>query len=320
MSNIVSTCTVVQNGVSVVFESSRDLASDFEKLRLKLLFRHLIIERSSASSAYVVRYVESNEIRISYHGTVVQVLAPWDQVRGGETLLYASLPLVECQLQLLNRVTVHAASVAFSEGAVLLLGKEGSGKTTTAIELCRKFDGRLIGNDLVALGLNSVDGRLWVFDGTKYLHLRYESIRRNLPELLHVFSLNDQDPWLCKVIIDSGVVDVLVAESGSPLIASYVVHVDSMQSDLFLGNADRLVTRLFLNENFSRYIRGGCISLLGSGLDYLGYVPSYDTEQLFLMRQRLIEGILQDPPMRYVSGNVQDVSTYIHSRSGKGGV
>lgn len=92
---------------------------------------------------------------------------------------------------------------------------------------------------------------------------------------------------------------------------SFLVHVDDTLSGVFVKPADSIVTRLYLNENLSRYIRGTSIALFGEALSFLGYVPSLDSEELFAQRRILIEHLLGSPAMTYVSGPLKGVAEYI---------
>ena len=197
----------------------------------------------------------------------------------------------------------------------MLFGKEGAGKTSTALGLCKWHGGSLVGNDLVQLGYDSGRKKITAQGGTKYFHLRYESIRRNLPEYLTLFPPMRTDPWLHKVFRMPDELGIPVQTAPTDVSRSYLIHVDDTLQGLFVRPADNVVTRLYLNENLSRYIRGTSIALFGEELAYLGYVPSLDTEELFEKRRALIEHLLRNPPMMYVSGPLKDVAEYIKVHS-----
>lgn len=231
-------------------------------------------------------------------------------MRDGETVLYLSYPLIEMQRQQQRSLTAHAACVDLNGNAVLLLGKEGAGKTTLALELCLQHGASLIANDLTVIGLEQ--GWLMALGGTKFFFLRYESIRRNLPELLPCFTGQSADPWLCKTKVKPA--DLGISTQKNPVLIrqAYMVHVDETQKEVFDDKADSLVTRLYLNENFSRYIRSTCTVMLGGkDRDFLGYIPSLDTERLYEMRKGLISAMLYQANLRYVSGPLKAVAEYI---------
>jgi len=308
------------DGTKVLYESNRNLVPDFKQLVRKRIFTEFKVDCKKSDAQFIVRYFESDYISIQYFKEHVEIYAPWSETNNGETLFYASLPFVEVQHQQSGYQTVHAAAVSFPAGAVIILGKEGAGKTTTALKLCRTYGAKLIGNDLVVIGIDKNSGRIMVRGGTKFLHLRYESMNRNMSDLLHLFKFDSSiiDTWLCKLIVDPKAAGVEVEDKIMPLIATYLVHIDNTQDSLFSSKADSVVTRLYLNENFSRYIRGGSISLLGKDLSYLGFVPSYDSENFFKQRTSFIEKILKEPEMLYMSGRLDDVASSIYSRINNG--
>ncbi|MEK9156373.1 MAG: hypothetical protein AAB360_03715 [Patescibacteria group bacterium] len=235
-------------------------------------------------------------------------------MREGETILYLSYPLIELQRQQQSSLTAHAACVNLNGTAVLLLGKEGAGKTTLALQLCQQYGASLIANDLTVIGLTQ--GQLAALGGTKFFFLRYESIRRNLPGLLPLFTKPGKDPWLRKVKVQPSSLDIGIWGGLAPIRRAYMVHVDEMQTEVFADTADSLVTRLYLNENFSRYIRSTCTVMLGGNdHDLLGYIPSLDAEQFYEMRKGLILAILRQANLCYVSGPLKPVAEYISCSS-----
>lgn len=310
-------CTIEVGGWKVSFESSRDLVPAFRRLVETPAFLDFDISSQSqiSASGYRIRYVESsNEVVIEYSRNGAVIRAPWHSIREGETLLYAALPFIELQRQRHGFVTIHSAAVSINSRAILILGKEGSGKTVTALELCRSHGAQLIGNDLVIIGSRNRDDKVVTHSGTKFLSLRYESISRNMPDLLHLFPEHDEDPWLRKIIVNPLRANIDSCAEETPLCGTFLVHVDETKDKLFIKSADTLVTRLYLNENFSRYIRGTCISLLGENLQYLGYVPSFDSRVLFSKRTKLMNRLITEYSMKFVSGPLERVVGYIASQ------
>lgn len=269
----------------------------------------------STRTNYTVTYRDRLEQTLKFQEDFVEVRFPWAQMRNGETILYLGYPLIEQQRQQASSLTAHAACVELNGKAVLLLGKEGAGKTSVAFQLCRQYGAGLIANDLCVIG--SGEGRLTALAGTKFFFLRFESVKRNLPELLSLFTAGQtKDPWLHKIKVQPGDLAIRVREDPIAIRSSYMLHIDETQEKLFVESADGLVTRLYLNENFSRYIRSTCTVMMGgSDHDLLGYIPSFDTEQFFEMRKELISMILGQANLRYVSGPLELVAEFVAENS-----
>lgn len=312
-------CAVLLDGCRVSYESTRDLASAFRHLSEQAVFTGLCVEEGASKSPFSIRYSESKEVSVQYYRQHAKINAPWSELREGEALLYAALPFIEVQYQRMGYVTSHAAAVAFPQGAVILLGPGGAGKTTTALTLCQRYGAKLIGNNLVVVGIDQQSRQIMIRGGTKFLHLRHESIRRNMPDLLYLFYPSGEDPWLNKIVMKAVDIGISVQEEPTPLFGAYLVHVDETQSLFFAKPADSVDTRLYLNENFSRYIRGTNVTLLKKDLSFLGFVPSFDSMALFKRRSILIEKLLKEPPMLYVSGNLNEVASFIASRTNRDG-
>lgn len=70
----------------------------------------------------------------------VLVRVPWTLMNSGENFLYLALPLIEKEKQQKGIVTIHAASCSINGSGILLLGKEGSGKTSVVYKLCKELN------------------------------------------------------------------------------------------------------------------------------------------------------------------------------------
>lgn len=133
----------------------------------------------------------------------------------------------------------------------IFLIRPSSGKTTLSLDLCDKYNYFLIGNDRNVIGFN-FDEELVAFDGTKFVFLRYESIKRNVPELLGLFPNEKKDSWLRKVKVLPDDLSIRVS-SNVPITKSYIIYVDNSQKKLYCRNGDDLANRLYLNA-VSEYI------------------------------------------------------------------
>jgi hypothetical protein len=305
---------IVHKGpASIRYLSTRPLREHIERIVCQPDFWGWSVGDPSGEAEHTIRYDDHRDVSVAYTDQGVDIAAPWSHVQSGETLLYAALPFVELQSQRLGFSTLHGACVALPQGAVLLLGTSGAGKTVTALQLCLKHGARLIGNDLVEVGRFAGCGQLVARGGSKFVFLRRESIRRSLPELLPHFGEQPHagDSWQTKVKVDPADLGIEVEHEVVPITGTYMVHVDESQEQLFVARADNVVTRLYLNESLARYIRGLSTALLGPQLQFLGYIPSYDSPDLFARRVDLVERIVTNPPIKYVSGNVSAVARYL---------
>ncbi|MCX6810042.1 MAG: hypothetical protein NTZ65_04875 [Candidatus Berkelbacteria bacterium] len=305
------TCQVESCGSIINFVSSVDLYPNLCALAKDSYIPDMRVTRAAKiDNTPRLVYVDSpHEENLVFSAGEVIVRYPWEMMRDGESLLYLSYPLIEVQRQLQGDLTAHAACISIDNRGVLLLGKEGSGKTTLAIELCQKHSARLVANDLCILGERQ--GNIIARGGTKFFFLRRESISRNLPRLLHLFPTASGDSWLDKTKVDHTQLGVETEDRIVNISNAFMLHVDETKTELHTCFADTLVTRLYLNENFSRYIRSTCTVMTGgSNFELLGYIPSLDCEEFYKMRKQVIKGVLNSSP-QYISGPVHLVADYI---------
>jgi len=306
-------CHANSAGEKVNFFSARDLYIHFAQDMFTQEHPDLEFSLGRANVPYGLEYREEGAARsIIYSRNRVLVTYPWEQMNSGRALVYAAYPLIEFQRQMNGYVTAYSAAVWLGGKGTLLFGKIGAGKTSISVDLCRRHRGSLIGNDLAIVGLR--DKKVYVKGGTKFFFLRHESVRRSLPDLLGLFQENPKNLWLDKIKVVPSDLGIETWLGESVVGGIFSVHVDEGLSSLYVEKDDSLATRLFLNENFSRYIRGSCIAILGGDRpDFLGYVPSYDSVELYEFRKKLIEAVMFR--ICYVSGPLRMVSDYIAANS-----
>ena len=157
-------------------------------------FPEITIEKynNKEKSKYTVEYTNNNDRILRYEKHKVVIKYPIKEMKDGLTILFMAYPLLEVNRRENKSLTCHCAGVSINGKGILILGKEGAGKTTLAIELCRKYNAKLIGNDLCVIDYSFLNN-LKLLGGTKYIFLRYESIKRNIPVLLKKFDLQEND-------------------------------------------------------------------------------------------------------------------------------
>ncbi|MCK4295284.1 MAG: hypothetical protein KAX28_01340 [Candidatus Marinimicrobia bacterium] len=270
-------------------------------------------ERSRSN--YFVYHLESDENKIcfssDYH--TITALFPSKILQNGKTLLYIAYPLIEYQLQNEGLLTAHSACVEIDNKGVLLLGKIGSGKTSTAITLCKDYNGKLIGSDVCIIGLR--DNKPVAIHGTHYFFLRKKSVEKTLPWLLEKFTYrSEKDPWLDKIKIYPSELGFETCQYPVEINKVYFLHIDNEQNELHVTPADNLVNRLYLNENFSRYIRMTVSTILcGDKNDFCGYYPSLDSEVFYYNRINFINKLVYSIGIQYISGPLSSAANYIYN-------
>ncbi len=302
------------SGSGLIYESEKELYNFLLRNKDTLEFPGLKISQEIPSHfPYVVTYRNGNNGIICSDNSI-DISYPIDELTEA-SIVFMGYILMEKQRAEKSMVTIHSACIEKDNNGILLLGRAGSGKTTLSIDLCQKHGFSLIGNDRNVIGYNNQD-KILAFDGTKFLFLRYESIKRNLPHLLHLFPEKDMDSWLRKVKIMPEEIGISCSQN-IPIRKSYIVHIDNNMRDLCIRNGDTPENRLYLNELFSMYIRGIYTTFCDNQFHAQGYIPSYDSKELYLKRIKLINDIFEKTNLEYISGCVDDVSEYVNEKQKK---
>lgn len=305
-------CAMTAGKAAVNFFSDVNLFPFFVKMEKFCFLPELSITESTVNTDYRLKYRNDGAKEVKFANQSIEVIFPWESMKDGETLLYLAYSLCEIQNQEKGIITSHCA--AFSDGncSYLVFGEKGAGKTSVILDLCSNFGYKLIGNDLCLIEDNN--DCLSVIGGTQFFFLRKESISRNLPELCGLFSPKNVDPWLNKLLIEPERVCVKKETGILPLAKVFLVHVDETKTkdEFYTQSRKDLNTKLYLNENFSRYIRNTTSAILG-GEDYefLYYLPSFDTSRYFEKRKRIINLLINNIGICYVSGNLKQVTAFI---------
>lgn len=300
---------IIMYGQKINVESEFDLCFFFDYWKLFPPFKEVKISIGTSSSKFLLKISKSNNISIKYINNTIHFKSNLTKLKNGEVLLYSILPFIELQNQKEGIVTMHGAAISLNNKAIMLIGKQGAGKTITTLNLCQKHGAKLIGNDLIRI--KSSNNKLTVNGGSKYFYLRYESIKRNIPELAILFSKKKEDGWIDKVFKEPHELDIVVKNTPTVIYHSYLIHIDETKNKLYVNDIQKLSTQLYLNENLSRYIRGTSIALFTNKLDFWDYVPSLDSPDLFKMRVSIIKQIINPLKIKYISGNLAMVTQEI---------
>ena len=300
-------------GSRVIIDANVPLKQYFIKNKEKIEFPELVIlddEKTFENEKYIMKYRNSNEKTITCNQNEISVTYPYEELTD-KNIAYLSKYLIEKQLGEMGMATCHSACVSKNGQAILLLGDAGAGKTSIALNLCLKNDYSLISNDKTVIGVKN--DKLYAFSGTKYLNLRYKSIKENLPELIYLYGEEYIETWAEKIQVQAH--EIGINESFKPTEITDIIflHIDNREEKLTVSQGDSRRNNFILYNNISENIRACSSSFVDKKGHPVGYIPSYDSEDIYKKRVRIIQEINKNPRYKYVSGNLQSVLEYINN-------
>lgn len=260
--------------------------------------------------------LEHNERDLFYDEEIraVSLLGRREDFVDGQALGWISYWMMEAQRQEKSLFTLHASALTIDEKGILLLGHSGAGKTSVMLDLCRKYNGEVISNDLTIMGHDVSIGQLTLVDGTKEIRLRLSSVTKNFPELSHLFPAQVVSAWETEAVVTPKQIGLRSSSEPKCLNAIFEIHLDSKEHDpLLVRRENRIPIHYRLYEDMSRIVRGSAISVFSSNADFLGYVPSLDTESMHDNRVECINQMVKRNGVVSVSGgNLNEISETIY--------
>ncbi len=238
------------------------------------------------------------------------ISGPFKKFLYAHTIPYFIHYILESERAKKGKATIHAAAVSKDGKGILLLGKQGSGKTSVTLELCRKYNYSLVGNDLVLVGFQKAQG--YLYGGTKIFRIRKATIKDYNKDLEKFFRQDSNDEWTQTAIIKPSKFRIQKEKSVVPIHAIYYLHLYPPSYNFIIKEVDRLFSRVYLYQIFSEYIRGSAIiPLIGKNLKFSSYIPSFDTSEAFEKRTKFINWIIKNKNYKYISGALANICNFI---------
>lgn len=192
-------------------------------------------------------------------------------------------------------VSLHASCVEFGGGALVFYGPAHAGKTTVALELCRRLGARFVANDRVLVAMNDVP---LVVGGDETVNLRLSSLRLQDEALVDVIRGDAIDPPGPAVRIERAAAADRLAFTLSdaaelPLRACLQIRLDGArtEADVRCFRADDDASDLLdelqsLLLEVSRFTSGAGVLPVDDDLDVAVDAPVLNLDDAELVRQR----------------------------------
>lgn len=303
--------TVESLGTKIYINSEVDLFCLFQNMKI---FSHLpdmkLSKEPTINDNYNINYCDNNLRKFCYDGFNASVEYPIDEINNGHSLIYISGPLIEKQRQEKYNLTCHASCLSKDGEAVLLLGPKGSGKTSMALQLLSNGYS-LISNDICVIDYSEKD-KIYALGGTKFLNVRKNVAKNEVPSLVEDMEYNSDFKLSNSYILDPRKIGFSIEKRRTPITTAYILNINNNFEKLTEVSGNELTTKLYLAEDFSRYIRGTSFYFINSKLGNVeGYIPSFDNEELCRERQNFINFLISEFGMSKLNGNSKDVKQFL---------
>lgn len=245
----------------------------------------------------------------------MSVTGSQEHFSNGQALAYLSYWLSEGERQRKRIFSMHSAAVAIDGRGVLLIGEKGAGKTTTMMDLSRRYDAELLANDLSIVAYPTAD-LVQIIEGSKRVRLRLGSVKTHFPELTDFFPDSRESLWETKVLIPPQQLGIRVRSKPTDLNEAFLVHLSpDPREPLKIKRMAGLPAFFELYENLSRIIRGSAVSIFGYDGNILGFIPSLETKETHQNKVALLNHLINDRGIWSVSGsNLEDITDVIYGQ------
>ncbi len=251
----------------------------------------------------------------------IALVAPWARIPNSSMLRMALWLATEVERQQAGEYLVHASAVVREGRAILFSGAGESGKTTTALELCRRHGYALFSNDQTTLGLR--DGTPWLLRGDPLLNFRLKSLMRYSENMAHAI-FGEMEPgahaWNVKRRLSPEEIGLASSAAPAPLTDFVFIKLDDSAEKLSLRELSgpcsgahldrdaRLLAKIALFEELCRLIRGSGFTPFDSNLDYADlFIPSLDRPDYLARRLAFLDGLFSRARVRDMRGRLEDV-------------
>lgn len=300
-------------GAKVTIDTDVDLKKYVEENKDRFNFPNLKIldiEHENNENIFEYRNVDIDDSSIICDNNKIQLHYPIKELTK-QNIIYSARYLLEKQWGENGKATCHSACVEKDGKAILILGNEGAGKTSIALNLCMRYGYNLISNDQTIIGKQ--DDILMAFGGTKFISLRYTSVKENMPNLIKVFGEKEIEEWSEKVIVMARDLEIKEVNEKVPIEQVVRVHTDNRIDSLKSSQGDNWRNNFLLYEILTENIRNTNSTIVDKYGHPIGYVPSYDTKEMYEKRVDVINTINKNKYYRYLSGNMIDIINNIES-------
>ncbi len=322
-----ATAIISVAGQQVLFET--DFAPAYEYLRVTPEFFDGIdydFSECGASIAWSrprLFYTDGSSFQMAFDEAANRIclIGPWARIPNSSMLRMALWLTAEVERQQSGEYLFHASAVVRDTRAILFSGGGESGKTTTALELCRRHGYALFSNDQTTLGLRN--GTPWLLRGDPTLNFRLKSLLRYSEDMARTI-FGDIRPgtpaWLVKRRLNPEEIGLKSSATPTPITDFVFIKLDDTAEKLSVREISgpckgahedrdaRLLAKIALFEELCRLIRGSGFTPFDSNLDYADfYIPSLDRPDYLARRLAFLEGLFGQCQVRDIRGRLEDV-------------
>ncbi len=303
-------------GVIVNYTSDVPLKKYFEEHKHKMeLFNANVLEyQENINLPEVVYNNKFNSRNIEIINNKMIVSYPFENLTES-IILYLGYHFFEYYFGLDGKCLCHSACLTKDDDTILILGDSGAGKTSVAINLCLEHGYELISNDMTLIGLEA--DKLFAYGGTKFINLRYTSVKQNMPMLKSLFDGISNDQWNYKINVQANEIGVKECYNPKKIDRIYTIKVINSRNDLSITPGDNWRNNFILYSNISSHIRGSAATFIDKMGHPIGFIPSFDDENTYNKRMKIIDTINSMPCYYNLSGDLHSLLNQINAQSEK---
>lgn len=270
----------------------------------KILLPNLLIKDSNYKCDFNLYHIQSIEKKIVIEDNVIYLFDCWSKDSIPGYVYFFIYKIFDYLYSLSNFYALHASCVEINGLATLFIGNPGSGKTSSAINMCLMKGYSLLSNNRTIVTIKN--GELYIIAGTYNISIRNKDLHRYKQFLTNTCNYQQSETGFSLLEPKDLRIKYKTASLEKPVKVKNIIKVDIGNRENTWETITNFNAQIILNENISKTQWGECLLFDNSSIS-----PKLTTDKEDQKRLNFVNRILEILPVYNVTGDIENLITYV---------